>query len=487
MLFNSEVFLFAFLPLTLLAYFAAGRFHARLAAAVLTLASLLFYGWWSPRFLGLLIASILFNYGAGMWLARLAREAGRERPARWVLAGAITANLALLGFFKYANFFIANVNGLTGTSWAALDIVLPLGISFYTFTQIAFLVDARRGAVRRYDVVHYFLFVTYFPHLIAGPILHHARMVRQFERREIYSPRLRNLATGLAIFAVGLFKKVVLADQFARYADPFFTASAAQAVAPAPFESWMGALSYTLQLYFDFSAYCDMAVGISLMFNVRLPFNFNSPYKATSIIEFWRRWHMTLSAFLRDYLYVPLGGNRRGPLRRYVNLMMTMVLGGLWHGASWTFVLWGALHGAFLVVNHGWRALAKHLGLPRVPGIALPAALLTLLCVVFAWVPFRAHDLAHAMRIWSGMVGGSDVPWAWAWNQREKWLLAGFAIVWLLPNLQAWARLPGSLRPRWAGWMRFTPSLPWGLACGVLFAAALFSFGRESPFLYFQF
>jgi len=335
MLFNSYPFLLGFLPVTLIGFFAIGRVSRPGAAAWLTLASLVFYGWWSPAYVALLLASIAFNYTLG---ARIARARARDEPAlaRRLLIAAVTIDLATLGYFKYANFFLDTLTTVSGITLPAARVILPLGISFFTFTQIAFLVDAYRGIAREYNPIHFALFVTYFPHLIAGPILHHKEMMPQFARPRIYVPHAGNLAVGATIFAIGLFKKTVLADRIAPFVAPVFDGAAA--TPPTLLVAWGGALAYTFQLYFDFSGYSDMAIGLSRLFGVQLPLNFASPYKSRSIIEFWRRWHMTLSRFLRDYVYFALGGNRRGRLRRYVNLFLTMLLGGLWHGAGWTFV-----------------------------------------------------------------------------------------------------------------------------------------------------
>ena len=282
------------------------------------------------------------------------RAAGRQlQGKRWLLV-AIAANLALLAYYKYAIFFVANAQRLIGHVGPLPEIVLPLGISFFTFTQIAFLVDAHRGLAREYSFTHYTLFVTYFPHLIAGPILHHREMMPQFDRRSTYTLDWDNVAVGLTMFIIGLFKKTVIADDMAAFASPAFDA-AAGGTQLTLLEAWGAALAYTFQIYFDFSGYTDMALGASRMFGIVLPLNFRSPYKAANIIDFWRRWHITLSRFLRDYVYIPLGGNRKTVPRRYENLLLTMLVGGLWHGAGWTFVFWGALHGIYLVVNHGWR------------------------------------------------------------------------------------------------------------------------------------
>ena len=301
--------------------------------------------------------------------------------------------------------FVDNVNAALGAQWGIGHVVLPIGISFFTFTQIAYLVDVWRKGVREYKFVHYGLFVTYFPHLIAGPVLHHSQMMPQFKEGATYRFNSGNFSAGLAIFALGLFKKVVLADGVSPYADPVFAAADA-GVSPSFHEAWLGAAAYTLQLYFDFSGYSDMAIGLSWMFNVRLPFNFNSPYKATNISDFWRRWHMSLSQFLRDYLYIALGGNRRGNARRYANLLTTMVLGGLWHGASWSFVIWGFLHGLYLCLNLGFRALCNRSVRTWLDGSRVYSAfawLLTMLSVTVAWVLCRAETLPGAGRILRSM------------------------------------------------------------------------------------
>ena len=337
----------------------------------------------------------------------LARQSNRQ--AKMLLVASTIGNLLLLGYFKYANFFTDNLNHFVGTSLPIGQVILPLGISFFTFTQLAFLVDTYQGKVKEFNFVHYTLFVTYFPHLIAGPVLHHVEMMPQFAKRNVCHLNWNNVAVGLSIFVLGLAKKVLVADSLAELATPIFSAVAAGGQ-PMLFEAWIGALAYTLQLYFDFSAYSDMAIGLSLMFNVRLPMNFNSPYKATSIIEFWRRWHMTLARFLRDYLYIPLGGNRQGKTQRYVNLMITMLLGGLWHGASWTFVIWGGLHGVYLILNHAWRGLKTKMDWRDGGRLAeLGAGALTFLAVVVGWVFFRADSFLSAITMLSGMAGMNGV------------------------------------------------------------------------------
>lgn len=403
MLFNSYSFLLVFLPVTVLGFFLVGRMGKGAGAAWLASCSLFFYAWWDYRYLALLLASICANYLAGGYIAR---HSGSAR-GRQALSVAVAANLLLLCYYKYADFFLTSANAIFATDWPILGIILPIGISFFTFTQIAFLADAYAGKVTECRFIYYVLFVTYFPHLIAGPVLHHKEMMPQFDEDKNYRPDAGNFSVGLSIFAIGLAKKVLIADNLAAYAAPVFSPELGS---PTLFIAWGGALSYTFQLYFDFSGYSDMAIGLSRLFGVRLPLNFNSPYKSRNIAEFWRRWHMTLSRFLRDYLYIPLGGNRLGTFRRQTNLVTTMVLGGLWHGAGWNFVIWGALHGGFLVINQFWQNLCTRLPL-RLPRrlAAVIGVTITFLCVVFAWVYFRAPDLATANRIVIGMLGGCGI------------------------------------------------------------------------------
>ena len=369
------------------------------------IASLFFYGWWRPVYLVLLVISLLANFGFGRGLSP---ESGLSASIRRLMLGiSIAFNLGLLGYFKYANFFVDSLGALLDTGWSIETIVLPLAISFYSFQQIAYLVDVFRGEAHEYSFLHYCLFVIFFPQLIAGPIVHHKEMLPQFARRETFRFSHENLAVGATLFTFGLFKKVVLADGMALYATPAF-AAAGQGVELSFFEAWGGTWAYTLQLYLDFSGYSDMAIGLARMFGIRLPINFHSPYRAVNIVEFWHRWHITLSRFLRDHLYIPLGGNRRGRLRRHLNLMVTMLLGGLWHGAGWTFVAWGGLHGLYLVLNHGWHTLRRRVGFAPGRGgwVGLVLARsLTLLAVALAWVPFRAQDMRSAGSMLASMGG----------------------------------------------------------------------------------
>jgi len=504
-LFNSYAFIFGFLPLTLAAYcFLGQRVSPRAALLWLTAASLFFYGWWDPAYLALLGASILFNFSIGLLLTRAAHQ---SRPWRWpLLAFGVMANLGLLGYYKYAGFFSENLAALTGLDLQLQAVILPLGISFYTFTQIAYLVDAARGEAEEYNPISYCLFVTFFPHLIAGPIIHHRRVMPQFTNPAIFRFNHTNFAVGITFFAIGLFKKVVFADTLATYSSPVF-AAAADGASLSAIEAWAGALAYTLQLYFDFSGYSDMAVGLSRMFGIILPFNFNSPYQAVNIIDFWRRWHMSLSAFLRDYLYFSLGGNRLGKLRRYLNLLVTMLLGGLWHGAGWTFVVWGALHGGYLVVNHAWHALRAQVGFPLGSGTAWGrgiARLFTLLAVIVGWVFFRAENIDAALQLLAAMGGGNGlmgpetleqlaVARLTAWPSIadiamfllavDHWLIIGGILLLALfaPNSQEWVIGRQTECPRWR------PSPFWASVTAAMLLLCVSQMSQVSEFLYFQF
>ena len=428
MLFNSYPFIFLFLPVVLIGYFVLGRLGNLAPVIWLALASLAFYSFSNWQFVALLLASIAFNYVIGcLLIARKLRPGSR-------FAVLTPASPAICWCSASSNMPASSppISMRCFSTGFAVNILLPVGISFYTFTQIAFLVDAYRGNVARYALPHYALFVTYFPHLIAGPILHHRDMIPQFERAAAKRPDPHLILCGLIIFAIGLFKKTCLADGI----QPL-VALAFGPHAPTFDQAWIGALAYTFQLYFDFSGYSDMAIGISLMFGIFLPLNFNSPYKATSIIEFWRRWHMTLSQFLRDYLYIPLGGNRRGPALRYVNLMITMLLGGLWHGAAWTFVVWGALHGAYLCINHAWNNFG-----PKIAAALCAAGrhrrtlMLTFLAVVVAWVFFRADSMSTALYVLSKMADPTNIAFGRAEIAYALFIAIYAAIAWFAPNTQ---------------------------------------------------
>ncbi len=386
MLFSSPEFIFGFLPVTFLVYFLVTRFSNQYARLWLLAASVFFYGWWSPKNVILIAISILFNF----WVGRMIISTQRKS----VLTFGVCANLALLFYYKYANFFLTNVNSLLDAHIQLLQIVLPLGISFFTFTQIAYLVDSYQGKATNYKFSNYCLFVTFFPHLIAGPIVHHTQLMPQFDDPRNVRPNLDNIAKGIFIFNIGLAKKIVIADTISTLVSSGYTHTALLGTGQA----WITSLAYSIQLYFDFSGYSDMAIGLGLLFNIDFPINFNSPYKATSIQDFWRRWHITLSRFLRDYIYVPLGGNRAGELITWRNLMITFVLGGIWHGAGWTFIVWGTLHGVALVVHRIYNKAGY--SMPDWVGI-----ILTFFYVNITWVFFRSPSWTDAMNMLRAMFG----------------------------------------------------------------------------------
>jgi D-alanyl-lipoteichoic acid acyltransferase DltB (MBOAT superfamily) len=521
-LFNSYPFLLGFFPVVLGAYFLAARFGDRARMTVILAASLFFYGWWDVRFLALLLGSILANFGLSGRLAGAVAVGDTRRADRWIALG-VTLNLLVLGIFKYAHFFVVNLNAIAGTDFNLIAIVLPLGISFFTFEQIAFLVDIRRGQIFRADLLKFALFVSFFPRLVAGPILRYSEIEPQLNFGTRARPMGSDVAGGLSIFFIGLFKKVFLADGIAPYAASVFGVAATGQ--PVDFLiAWGGVLAYAAQLYFDFSGYSDMAIGAARCFGIRFPTNFASPYKATSIVEFWRCWHITLSRFLRDYLYIPLGGSRHGgKLRRYINLMITMLLGGLWHGANWTFVCWGGLHGLYLMINHGWSGIAARsvalTRMRRTRSFALAAWALTFLSVVVAWVFFRAPSFAAALDLLAAMSGvhGIVIPSGLAFALRPEhdflvrigvtfadtsgsqlietylWVTALLGLAFLAPNTQQiFARLGPVLEMpeqpdtqlRRLAW---SPSAGWAVATGIIASIGIMSVTRLSEFLYWQF
>jgi len=513
-LFNSYIFILCFLPITWIIFFAIAKYSNVGAAFFLFLASLFFYGWWNPAYVLLLLLSSAFNYGISR--AILASHGPRLQKG-WLVAG-VVGDLAVLCYFKYFAFLLS-IFGLTPPAHTT---ALPLGISFFTFTQIAFIVDTYRRQAALTTAVHYGLFVTYFPHLIAGPLLHHKQIIPQFISEKMYVPNLENVAVGITIFVLGLAKKVIIADGLAPYVGKVF--GAANAGIPVDMgEAWLGTLGYTLQIYFDFSGYSDMAIGISRMFNVILPANFYSPYQSRNIIDFWRRWHITLSNFLKDYLYIPLGGNRKGTARRYINLMVTMLLGGLWHGAGWTFIIWGGLHGVLLTLNHWWRDLVKHLHWERAME-TVPARFaawgLTFLSVLICWVFFRSPTLESSLVILRAMLGahGMSVPKYMAGlfpgQSGAGWLhFRGFSSNFLLDDIfgiylavglfialclpciihlmRQWT--PALGLPKQAAGEGFFPGMTWrptmrnAIVLAVLTIVLLLLLERPSEFLYFQF
>ncbi|MBN8201508.1 MBOAT family O-acyltransferase [Bacillus sp. NTK034] len=486
MIFNSYEFIFAFLPAVWIGYFLLNKWQLFFVRNVwLVISSLFFYSWWNPVYLPLISASMLINYYIGTLLGK----ASSQPRARLLLTVGITANLAALGYYKYYDFFIENLNALLSTDFNLLHLALPLAISFFTFQQIAYLVDAYRKETKEYDFWKYALFVSFFPQLIAGPIVHHNEMMPQFSREKAQRKfHYENFAKGIFIFSIGLFKKVVIADTFAVWA----TAGFDQAEMLTFIEAWIVSLSYTFQLYFDFSGYTDMAMGAALLFNVRLPVNFNSPYKAVNIQDFWKRWHMTLTRFLTQYLYIPLGGNRKGIPRTYVNVFLVFFVSGLWHGAGWTFVLWGTLHGAASMLNRLWKQLGFKMN--RFLGWFI-----TFQFVNFAWVFFRAQSWEDAEKVLKGMFGMSGFSWPEQLTSlftpasvqavevlsinaaTDTSLLYMLALLGAAFAITLWARnsirLMDQLKPSWFSAF---------FICALLLIS-FFSMTRVSEFLYFNF
>ncbi len=460
MLFNSLEFCLVFLPAALAGYWLARR-SENTRIWFLIVASCAFYSYWDWRTTPLLIASTLLNWWAS--------EAFRVRGNRAILVAAIAANLACLAAFKYLGFFADTFASATGLAMTVPKLALPLGISFFTFHHIIYLADLLAERAPRYTLRDYALYIVLFPQILAGPLVRHSEIVHQFRADPWAAGWPARWVEGWALFAMGLVKKLFIADQLGAHSDLIFKQATE---GPLPMiEAWSGALAFTFQIYFDFSGYSDMAIGLALLFGFRLPVNFDAPYKASSIADFWRRWHMTLSRFLRDYLYIPLGGSRYGMTTQVAALLATMALGGLWHGAGWTFIVWGALHGIALSVRVLWRAAAA----PAVPAVAGWA--LTFLFVSVTWVFFRAADLGSALRMISAMVGAGGADAAGA-VPAATWVMiaVGAAVVLAFPTSQ---RIVQTMpHGRWTG-----------AAIGLALAAGLLKInnGPSHEFIYFQF
>ena len=456
----------------------------------LLLASYAFYAWWRADFLLLLCGSTLVNYVLGR---EIEQRRARGKARRPLLIAGLLFNLGLIATFKYDSLLVGTANQIFDIGLPLPNFFLPLAISFFTFEQISYLLDADAGKTHNYSLLDYALFVAYFPHLIAGPIVRHNDLIPQFRQL-----RARNddLAAGVTLFTIGLAKKSLIADNLAPFADAIFNA-AGRGTHLGATDSWLGMLFFAFQIYFDFSAYSDMALGSSLMLGVRLPVNFHSPYKAASIIEFWRRWHISLSAFLRDYLYISLGGNRQGPARRYLNLFITMLLGGLWHGASWTFMLWGGLHGLYLSINHAFRHGTRDMRLPAALKLPLHAAsvALTFLMTSLAWIVFRAPDLASARNVAEGLAGMGHSAVVSFSPLAAVALLLLFGMVWFMPNSMElmWIHNPALPSPYENQHVTPAPFLSWkptplnAAAYGLLCIVAVLALSNLKPFIYFQF
>ncbi|MBR0671407.1 MBOAT family O-acyltransferase [Neoroseomonas soli] len=460
MLFNSQALILGLLPLALAGWYLAPTRVARQVWVVL--ASLVFYAFWDLRFVPVLVGLTLLNW--------LVARAHAGNPRGWWADLGIAMNLGVLGWVKYANFVADNVAWILGGRHEQWNIILPLGVSFYVFQKVSYLIDLKRGQAKTYRLSDFFLFVTFFPQLVAGPLVRHNEVIWQFALDPRRPEMAENLARGFVLFTIGLVKKVAIADTVAPVADAIF-GRAAGVEALGAGDAWLGTLAYTLQIYFDFSGYSDMALGLAMMFGLRLPANFDAPYRSASIREFWRRWHMTLSRFLRDYLYVPMGGNRAGAARQAVNVIVTMLLGGLWHGAAWTFVAWGGLHGIALAVNGAWARAG--LRMPWVLGWAL-----TMLFVMVGWVLFRAPDFATAARMLGTMAGGPWTGGAFAMDTTQTVALLGGCVAAVFgPASQTFA-------------LERLRAMPWvGATAGVVLFLMLLLIGGRVPneFIYFQF
>lgn len=457
MLFNSFVFLLGFLPSSLILHWLAERFRPDWRLPVLVLLSLVFYGWWDIRFVPLLIGSIGLNW--------LVAQAFLRRRDPWLIPLAIALNLVVLALFKYLNFFADLVNLIPGVSAPHLDWVLPLGISFFTFHHIMYLTDLRAGRAPDFGLTKYALYIAFFPQVLAGPLVRWSEILHQFDERPYQRPdAAERIGRGVMLLTVGLAKKVLIGDPLAGLVNPVFQAAAAgKAVSVA--EAWQATLGFTFQIYFDFSGYTDMALGIALLFGLVLPQNFDVPYRATSLRDFWRRWHMTLSRFLRDYLYIAFGGNRRGLAIQLGALVATMTLGGLWHGAGLTFVAWGAAHGLGLATGVLWRGAGRRM--PRLLGWALTA-----LFVMLTWVLFRATSFEAALAIFKGLFGMAPV------GSGFKWRTIAIAAAVALVGPSAWAAIH-----------RLPPSRMLAIGFALLFVVVLLKIGDDAnyEFIYFQF
>jgi alginate O-acetyltransferase complex protein AlgI len=473
MVFSSAEFIFLFLPIVIAGYYLMGGINPGLARYWLILSSLFFYGIWEPSYLLLILGSLVCNY----LVSKILRQSERYRKT-WLMAG-LGANIVLIGVFKYFDFIIENFNILSGRDLPLYHILLPLGISFFTFQQISYLVDTYHGKTSAPRFSNYCLFITFFPQLIAGPIVRHNEMMPQLELNKNSYLNWENIAKGLFVFTIGLCKKVIFADTFAVWANSGFDYASTLSFV----EAWGTSLCYTFQLYFDFSGYADMAIGAALLLNIHLPINFNSPYKSASITEFWRRWHMTLSRWLKDYLYIPLGGNQKGKHRRDFNLIATMLIGGLWHGAAWNFVLWGGAHGFALALHRWWvakRQITVHPGFAKV---------ITFLFINFLWVPFRATSLHDTLKVWKGMFFLSENPFIISESASSEtvfWLIIGAFIVFVLPNSMELIGVAGrSLRNRFAFKLKWRQAI----ICGILFGfSCLWMMGSHgTEFIYFNF
>lgn len=469
MLFNSLTYLYAFLPIAVVIFRLCGRCNNKNMLHLWLIAcSFFFYAWWNPAYVWVLFASVAWNYVASKTI--------RDKTT---LTVAIIGNLALLGYVKYANFFVDSMNAAFDLGWSLETVILPLAVSFFTFQQIAYLVDLHKKKAKSMTLIEYALFVSFFPQLIAGPIVHERDVMPQFRAKTFGKVSGNMLVAGLTVLSIGLFKKAVLGDSIGGIVDPIYTDLAAGSAVGIK-GSVAATLGYGLQLYFDFSGYTDMALGSAMLFGIRLPENFLSPYKATNVREFWRRWHITLSEFLRDYLYIPLGGSRGTPLRTMTSLMITMLLGGLWHGAGWGFVLWGGVHGAYLCIAHIWKTECK-------PMHPLAAWGVTFCAVQSAWILFRAQSLTAVPLLWQSVRGGGINVIT---DGQLTLLFLSTLFVLTLPNT---AEFMGNSQKKEQETesisvpLHWHNSSAWGFAIGCIALAGIVFVSTAKEFIYFQF
>ena len=513
MLYNSYIFIFLFLPITLLGFHILRRKrYYRLTISWLIAASLFFYGWWNPIYLGLLVGSVLFNYAFGSLLLK--------RPYKLFLSLGIIGNLGALGYFKYGNFFVDNINVLFNNNIILEQIILPLGISFFTFQQITFLVDTYLGKTKEYNFLQYCLFVTFFPQLINGPIVHHEMMMPQFAKSVLGKLKLENLTIGFTTFTIGLFKKVIIADNIAIFANPAFNA-AKHGFDLTFFEAWGAALVYAFQIYFDFSGYSDMALGIGLMFGIALPFNFLSPFKAKNISEFWRCWHMTLSKFVREYLYNPISllltryaiGKNFGHigvfvLSIFIPPMIAFICVGLWHGAGWNFILFGVLHGVYIVIHNIWvkgsNMIPKYKKIKETNIIKIISRFITFTVVVFSFVIFRTESIDVAKNIMESLLGMNGIEFVDMFQigvfganpiMGIAWITLSLLIVNFLPNIQQFILNQSRVFINWGDAIlnkpnqaiKWKPTLYWGIFFAIMLTSSIISLSGTNEFIYFQF
>lgn len=484
MLFNSYIFIFLFFPITLIGYFILGKINKLQVRNIFLIGmSLWFYGYFNPSYLWIICGSIIFNYVA----SKLIQRANTKTTAKLITAVAVIVNIAIIFYYKYYDFFISNVNSVFGTTYELKHIILPLGISFFTFQQLSYIIDSYHGETDGYRFDEYALFVCYFPQLIAGPIVLHDEIIPQFRKDSSRHYNSENFARGMYIFALGLFKKVIVADTFSAAVNWGFSDIASL----GSLEAWIVSISYTFQLYFDFSGYCDMAIGIGAMMNIDITQNFNSPYKALSIPEFWSRWHITLTRFLRAYIYFPLGGNRKGTLRTYFNIMVVFLVSGIWHGANWTFIVWGLLHGLLQCITRLFNKQYERLS-------AVTKWMITMFFVNILWVVFRADSLSTAANFIMRMFFSPDFSISADLSKCFQ-LIEFTQLRYLIPegiqyylfNYEMWAFLTlalfGVLNFKNSKDFTFKPNFGRGVLTVVFTFWSIISLSGVSEFLYFNF